>query len=82
MTETKTGTMQVDTDLVRQLAELLDATQLTEIEVQDGERRIKVDAGCLDGGLLLGALLGLVLLRVVARQVAPGPHRGSCGIIA
>lgn len=42
MTDTKTGTMQVDTDLVRQLAELLDSTQLTEIEVQDGERRIKV----------------------------------------
>jgi acetyl-CoA carboxylase biotin carboxyl carrier protein len=34
--------MQVDTDLVRQLAELLDTTHLTEIEVQDGERRIKV----------------------------------------
>jgi acetyl-CoA carboxylase biotin carboxyl carrier protein len=42
MTEQKQGTMQVDTDLVRQLAELLDATSLTEIEVQDGERRIKV----------------------------------------
>ena len=42
MTDTKTGTMQVDTNLVRQLAELLDSTQLTEIEVQDGERRIKV----------------------------------------
>jgi acetyl-CoA carboxylase biotin carboxyl carrier protein len=42
MTETKQGTMQVDTDLVRQLAELLDATSLTEIEVQDGDRRIKV----------------------------------------
>ena len=42
MTDMKQGTMQVDTDLVRQLAELLDATSLTEIEVQDGERRIKV----------------------------------------
>jgi acetyl-CoA carboxylase biotin carboxyl carrier protein len=42
MTEQRQGTMQVDTDLVRQLAELLDATSLTEIEVQDGERRIKV----------------------------------------
>ena len=42
MTETNKGPIQVDTDLVRQLAELLDATQLTEIEVQDGERRIKV----------------------------------------
>jgi len=35
-------TMQVDTDLVRQLATVLDETRLTEIEVQDGERRIRV----------------------------------------
>ncbi|MBS0502928.1 MAG: acetyl-CoA carboxylase biotin carboxyl carrier protein [Proteobacteria bacterium] len=42
MTDKNMGAMQVDTSLVRQLAELLDATQLTEIEVQDGERRIKV----------------------------------------
>ena len=34
--------MQVDTDLVRQLAQVLDETKLTEIEVQDGERRIRV----------------------------------------
>jgi acetyl-CoA carboxylase biotin carboxyl carrier protein len=34
--------MQVDTDLVRQLASVLDDTRLTEIEVQDGERRIRV----------------------------------------
>ncbi len=34
--------MQVDAGLVRQLAELLDATRLTEIEVQDGDRRIRV----------------------------------------
>jgi acetyl-CoA carboxylase biotin carboxyl carrier protein len=43
MTETSgTGGMQVDTALVRQLAELLDETKLSEIEVQDGERRIRV----------------------------------------
>lgn len=34
--------MQVDTALVRELAELLDTTGLTEIEVEDGGRRIKV----------------------------------------
>lgn len=34
--------MQVDTKLVRELAALLDATHLSEIEVQDGERRIRV----------------------------------------
>lgn len=34
--------MQVDPDLVRQLAVLLDDNHLTEIEVQDGDRRIRV----------------------------------------
>ncbi len=37
-----TDGMQVDAALVRQLAELLDDTRLTEIEVQDGNRRIRV----------------------------------------
>lgn len=40
--DTPASTMQVDTALVRQLAELLDATNLTEIEVEDGDRRIRV----------------------------------------
>jgi acetyl-CoA carboxylase biotin carboxyl carrier protein len=39
---TETGHMQVDVDLVRQLAGILDATQLTEIEVEDSGRRIRV----------------------------------------
>ena len=34
--------MKVDTDLVRQLAEMLSDGDLSEIEVQDGERRIVV----------------------------------------
>ena len=34
--------MRIDTQLVRELAELLAANELTEIEVEDGERRIKV----------------------------------------
>ncbi len=42
MTETNNSSMQVDAGLVRQLAELLDDTRLTEIEVQDGDRRIRV----------------------------------------
>ncbi len=41
MTESA-GPMQVDTKLVRELAELLDTTRLTEIEVQDGNRKIRV----------------------------------------
>jgi acetyl-CoA carboxylase biotin carboxyl carrier protein len=39
---TDSSNMHVDTDLVRTLAELLDETHLTEIEVQDGDRRIRV----------------------------------------
>ena len=42
MADKDNGVMKVDVDLVRQLAELLDATQLTEIEVEDGDRRIRV----------------------------------------
>ena len=43
MTEpTGNGPMEVDVELVRQLAGILDATQLTEIEVEDGPRRIRV----------------------------------------
>lgn len=38
----QTGAMQVDIDLVRQLAAVLDETHLTEIEVEDGERRVRV----------------------------------------
>jgi acetyl-CoA carboxylase biotin carboxyl carrier protein len=34
--------MQVDADLVRQLAQLLNENDLSEIEVEDGDRRIKV----------------------------------------
>jgi acetyl-CoA carboxylase biotin carboxyl carrier protein len=36
------GAMKVDTDLVRHLAEMLTDSDLSEIEVQDGERRIVV----------------------------------------
>ncbi|HJP68143.1 MAG TPA: acetyl-CoA carboxylase biotin carboxyl carrier protein [Sphingomicrobium sp.] len=34
--------MRIDTKLVRELAELLNSNELTEIEVEDGDRRIRV----------------------------------------
>jgi acetyl-CoA carboxylase biotin carboxyl carrier protein len=37
--------MRVDTDMVRKLAELLTENDLTEIEVEDGDRKIKVVRG-------------------------------------
>ena len=41
----RNGGMQVDSALVRELAELLNETGLTEIEVGDGERKIRVARG-------------------------------------
>jgi acetyl-CoA carboxylase biotin carboxyl carrier protein len=38
----KTAGMKIDTALVRELAELLAETGLTEIEVEDGDRKIRV----------------------------------------
>jgi len=38
----KGASMRVDTALVRELAELLSANDLNEIEVEDGDRKIKV----------------------------------------
>ena len=44
MTETpkQSGGIHVDIELVRQLAQVLDETQLTEIEVEDGDRKVRV----------------------------------------
>ncbi len=39
---TEKGAMQIDVNLVRELAEMLDSTHLTEIEVEDGDRKIRV----------------------------------------
>ena len=36
------GSMQVDTDLVRELAAMLNDTGLSEIAVEDGDRKIRV----------------------------------------
>ena len=44
--------MNVDTSLVRELAEMLGETGLTEIEVEDGDRKIRVSRG---GGVALAA---------------------------
>ena len=51
-TAARTGGMDVDTALVRELAELLGETGLSEIEVEDGERKIRVARG---GGAVMQA---------------------------
>jgi len=44
-TDGRSGTMKIDSALVRELAEMLAETGLTEIEVADGERKIRVARG-------------------------------------
>lgn len=43
----KSGGMNIDTALVRELAELLNETGLTEIEVEDDDRKIRVSRGAV-----------------------------------
>ena len=43
----RNGRMNVDTDMVRELAEMLADTGLTEIEVEDGDRKIRVARGAV-----------------------------------
>lgn len=53
--------MQIESDLVRELAELLNETDLTEIEVADGDRKIRV------------ARSGTIVAPVAAAAPAPAP---------
>lgn len=53
--EGKKGGMQVDTGLVRELAALLNDTGLSEIEVEDGERKIRVSRQMMAAGTMMAA---------------------------
>ena len=64
--------MNVDTALVRELAEMLGDTGLTEIEVEDGERKIRVSRG---GGVAMAAAPVPMAAPVAApAAAAPAPE--------
>ena len=60
------GSMQVDTDLVRELAAMLNDTGLSEIEVEDGERKIRVSRN-------MTAMSAPMMAAPVAAAAAPAP---------
>lgn len=62
--------MNVDTALVRELAEMLGDTGLTEIEVEDGERKIRVSRG---GGVAMAAAPAPVAAPASAAPTAAAP---------
>ena len=62
-----TGSMQVDTDLVRELAAMLNDTGLSEIEVEDGERKIRVSRN------MTAMSAPMMAAPVAAAAAAPAP---------
>ena len=62
--------MNVDTALVRELAEMLGDTGLTEIEVEDGERKIRVSRG---GGVAMAAAPAPMAAPAPAAPAAAAP---------
>ena len=66
------GSMQVDTDLVRELAAMLNDTGLSEIEVEDGERKIRVSrAMTAVAAPIAAAPVAVAAPSVAAAQEAP-----------
>lgn len=73
--------MNVDTKLVRELAEMLGETGLTEIEVEDGDRKVRVSRG---GGVAAAALAPAAPIAAPApaaapAAAAPAPAEDSAG---
>jgi acetyl-CoA carboxylase biotin carboxyl carrier protein len=65
------GAMRIDPSLVRELAELLTANELTEIEVEDGERRIKVKR---EAPAIIGAAPAAAPIAAAPALAAPPMH--------
>lgn len=63
--------MQVDTDLVRELAAMLNDTGLSEIEVEDGERKIRVSR------LMTAAPVPVIHTTSMAQSPAPSAAPGD-----
>jgi acetyl-CoA carboxylase biotin carboxyl carrier protein len=73
-TRAATDAMRIDPGLVRELAELLTANALTEIEVEDGDRRIKVarePAPVFSGAAMVAAPVATAAAPQAAAAPAP-----------
>jgi len=69
----KDNAMRVDTDMVRKLAELLSENNLTEIEVEDGDRKIKVQRFPQFGGAQVPAMPAMPAAPAPAAPAASAP---------
>jgi len=69
----KTGAMQVDIELVRQLAAVLDETNLTEIEVEDADRKVRVARTVQAAPAMMAAPMAAPVAAPVAAPAAAAP---------
>jgi acetyl-CoA carboxylase biotin carboxyl carrier protein len=75
-TSTAAG-MKVDTKLVRQLAEMLAETGLTEIEVEDGDRKIRVARNAAPSGVVATAPAPVPVATPAPAAPAPEASAGA-----
>jgi acetyl-CoA carboxylase biotin carboxyl carrier protein len=73
--------MQVDVALVRELAALLDDTHLTEIEVEDGDRKIRVARKAGGGAPIYAPLPAPVAAPIAAAPVPTAEPAVAAGTI-
>ncbi|TAD77128.1 MAG: acetyl-CoA carboxylase biotin carboxyl carrier protein [Sphingomonadales bacterium] len=69
----KSGGMNIDTALVRELAELLNETGLTEIEVEDDDRKIRVSRGSVAAAAPVYAAAAPAAAAPALAAAAPAP---------
>jgi acetyl-CoA carboxylase biotin carboxyl carrier protein len=77
----QTGAMQVDIDLVRQLATVLDETNLTEIEVEDGERKVRVARTVTAAPAMFAAPAPVAAAPVAAPAAAPAEPAAAASAV-
>lgn len=76
--------MKIDTQLVRELAELLAETGLTEIEVEEGDRKIRVSRGGVAAAPVSYAVAPAVAgapVAAVSADPAPAPGADLAGTV-
>lgn len=76
------GGMQVDTDLVRELAEMLNDTGLSEIEVEDGDRKIRVSRTMTAVAAPVAAAPVVAAPAAAPAAAAPAPAAESAPAVA
>ncbi|MBB4840843.1 MULTISPECIES: acetyl-CoA carboxylase biotin carboxyl carrier protein [Sphingomonas] len=78
----KAGAMQVDIELVRQLAAVLDETNLTEIEVEDADRKVRVARTVQAAPAIMQAPMAAPVAAPVAAPAAAAPAAEAAPVAA